>query len=346
MSPQEKVQTALFSEALYCKNEQKRPPIWIMRQAGRYMPEYKKIRAQYDFWDMCRIPEIASEVTLLPINLLDVDAAVLFSDILLIVEALGRGVSFEDKIGPVIDRPITCERDIDLLPQIAVEEKLSFITEIIHNLKGTLKVPLIGLCGGPFTVASYLIEGMSSKTLKLTKKWAFQQEASFHKLLDKIADLSIEFINLQIDAGADAVQIFDSWANFLAYPQFLDFSLRYLNKICNGIKDPNFPLILFAKGSSIFAKELATTSAKALSIDWNAHLPDIRQIVGPQVALQGNLDPFVLYGNKETITREAKKLLHDMEGDKGFIFNLGHGVLPDLAFDNVRHLVDLVKSHA
>lgn len=334
----------LFLKALHCQNSQ-RAPVWLMRQAGRYMPEYQALRSKYSFLEMCHHPELIAEVTQMPLKAFGVDAAILFSDILVIPEALDIGLRFEDKVGPVIERPIRSKEDIAKLPTSSLTEKLSFVAEGIQQLVPHLNVPLIGFCGGPFTVASYMIEGGSSRDLKKTKQWMIRNPESFHQLLTLIADHSIDYLNMQIAAGVDALQIFDSWAYFLDYPRFHEFSLAYLQRILKGLKE-KIPVIIFCRGSSVFASDIAQINPAGISVDWQADLRKIRAEVPPTIALQGNLDPDILYASPPVIQKEVKRILHNMKGDPGFIFNLGHGILPDIPYESVRCLVDTVKNYA
>ncbi len=315
--------------------ESGRPPVWIMRQAGRYMPEYRALRARHSFLEMVHTPEIAAEVTLLPIQQLDVDAAILFSDILTVAEALGVGLRFDEGVGPVVERPI---REASQIPSHC--EDLSYVGEAIRLLIPQLKVPLIGFAGGPFTVASYLVEGGSSRDLKKTKQWMLRDPQGFHKLLARITDITIDYLRMQADAGVNALQLFDSWAMHLAHPHFKEFSLRYLKRVVDELQR-DVPMILFCRGSSVFAEELAGV-APAVGLDWNCDLQAMRKRL-PGVTLQGNLDPFVLYAPHETIRREVRALMESMAGDPAYIFNLGHGVSPDMTVDSVRVLVDTVK---
>lgn len=332
-----------FLEALHGRNTG-RPPVWLMRQAGRYMPEYRAIRSKHSFLEMCHQPELIVEVTKLPLKAFQMDAAILFSDILMIPEALEVGLRFDDGVGPVIERPLRSINDVRNLPAIDAKEKLQFVAKGISLLKKEIDVPLIGFCGAPFTVASYMIEGGSSKTLKKTKEWMLRDPEGFHALLDKIADHSIHYLQMQIDAGVDAVQIFDSWANYLGHRQFREFSWGYLQKILQGLKRPT-PTLLFCRGSSVFAPDLAQLKPNAISLDWNANLDAMRKVIPQSIALQGNLDPDILYASKETIQREVRHLLDQRKGDPAYIFNLGHGISPDMPYENVRTLVQTVQTY-
>lgn len=329
----------LILDALKGQNHS-RAPVWLMRQAGRYMASYRAIRQKYSFLEMCHQPELITQVTLLPIETFGMDAAILFSDILVVAEAMGLGLQIEDGVGPIITRPIRDVEDIRSLPAPDMA-KLDFVRKGIENVKPMLKVPLLGFCGAPFTVASYLIEGGTSRDHKKTKQWMMRDPDSFHLLLKKIADWSIAYLNLQIAAGIDALQIFDSWAYVLAHAQFREFSLAYLEYILNGINP--IPVILFCRGSSVFAPQLAEIKPAAISLDWNCDITAMRAHIPSTIALQGNLDPMILYAPHQTIRREVNTILDGMANDKAFIFNLGHGLLPDIPEDAVRVLVDCVK---
>lgn len=332
----------LLIDALHCRNHS-RPPIWIMRQAGRYMPEYRELRKRYSFLEMCHHPELIAKVTQLPIQAFGMDAAILFSDILVIPEALKVGLKFEDGVGPIIERPLSSPESIKKLPHIDMKEALNYVKQGISLLKPSLEVPLIGFCGAPFTLASYMIEGKASQNLLKTKQWMLRDPDSFHALLDLLAECAISFLEMQVEAGVQAVQIFDSWAGVLGYAQFKEFSLAYLDKIMKKIQ-PKVPVILFCKGSSTFAFDIAKISPNAISVDWNANLSAMRPTIPPTIALQGNLDPDILYGPTATIKNEASRLLQSMHGDPGFIFNLGHGITPDTPVEAVRTLVECVKT--
>ncbi len=333
----------LLLQALQGRNAG-RPPIWLMRQAGRYMPEYRALRAKHSFLEMCRNPELAVEITQLPVRVFEMDAAILFSDILVVAEALGVGLRFEDKLGPIIERPLRNAQDVDQLPQVEVSEKLDYVGQAVRQLRTCLKAPLIGFCGAPFTVASYMIEGGSSRDLKRTKQWMLRDPASFHRLLSKIADCTIAYLRLQIESGIQAIQIFDSWAHFLGHMQFREFSLAYLEKLLQGVHASKIPVVLYCRGSSVFAQQMAALNPAAISLDWQVDITQLRQTIPATVALQGNLDPDILYAEPFVIRQEATRILRGMRRDKGYIFNLGHGVHPDTPTDAVKILVECVKS--
>lgn len=334
---------SLFLKALRGQNSG-RPPVWLMRQAGRYMPEFRKIRAKHSFLEVCHDPELACEVTLLPLRVFNFDAAILFSDILILAEALQLGLRFEEKVGPVFERPITQPADIDNLPTLDVHSSLDFVAKAIQLLLPKLKVPLIGFCGAPFTIASYMIEGGSSRDLKKTKQWLLRDPESFHRLLHIVTQYTCEYMRLQAKAGVHAFQIFDSWANVLAHQQFREFSLPYLQILLKEFAVTQVPVILFCRGSSVFAPQLAEIQPAGISLDWNGYLPHIRQQIPSNIALQGNLDPDILYGPQKLIKREIKDMLKSMKGDPAYIFNLGHGIHPDIPVEAVHTLVDTVMT--
>lgn len=333
----------VFLQALYCRNALG-PPIWLMRQAGRHLASYRALRQRYSFLQMCHEPDLIAQVTLLPIEAYDMDAAILFSDILVVAEAMGMGLRFEEQVGPIIERPISNRQDVESIPSPDIV-KLQFVAQGIRQLKKQLQVPLIGFCGAPFTVASYIIEGKTSRDLKKTKRWMLQDPQGFHDLLQKIADWSIAYLNLQIEAGVDTVQIFDSWANSLSYYSFCEFSLAYLKELLKGIRATSIPAIVFCRGSSVFAPQLATLQPAGIGLDWNCQMAAMRRLIPSSIALQGNVDPAILYAPLPRIENEVQCLLDEMEGDPGFIFNLGHGIPPDVSEEAVKTLVHCVKKN-
>jgi uroporphyrinogen decarboxylase len=324
-----------------------RPPVWMMRQAGRFMKEYWDIKNKYSFLEMCKTPEIAADVTMLPIDLLDVDAAILFSDILVTAEAMGGQLSFEAGVGPLFANPVKNEADIDALLVDGTEDRLKYVADAIkviqQRLNGTK--PLIGFAGAPFTVMSYLIEGGSSKDFKKTKLFIHNQPALAHKLLQKIADVTVLYLNMQIAAGVNALQLFDSWAMALSWDDYTEFSHQYNAQILSKLNRTGIPIISFCKGSSVFAPLMAEAKPDVISIDWNADLLNMKKVLPANIAVQGNLDPFVLYADKKVIKERIYKLFDRMKGTDGFIFNLGHGIMPDIPFDNVKFAIDTIKEY-
>ncbi|MEO8796148.1 MAG: uroporphyrinogen decarboxylase [Daejeonella sp.] len=337
------MQDSLFMRAAFSKQTE-RPPVWMMRQAGRFMPEYWEIKNKYSFLEMCKTPELAADVTMLPVNLLDIDAAILFSDILVTAEAMGGDLSFTQGIGPRFANPVRNQNDIDNL-LTDVDDKLQYVADAIKVIQQRLdgKIPLIGFAGAPFTVMSYLVEGGSSKDFKLTKLMLHNHPEMAHQLLSKIAKVTADYLNLQIEAGVNAIQIFDSWAMALSWDDYTEFSHRYINEIISKLNRKDIPVISFCKGSSVFAPLMAQTKPDVISVDWNADLLNIKKSLPQGIAVQGNLDPHILYADKTVIKKQIHKLFERMRGENGFIFNLGHGIMPDIPFDNVKYAVETIK---
>ena len=322
-----------------------RPPVWMMRQAGRFMKEYWDIKNRYSFMEMCKTPELATEVTLLPVNLLKTDAAIMFSDILVTAEAMGGQLTFANGVGPVFANTVRNKQDIENLIIPDVEISLAYVKDMIKMVKIELnnKLPLIGFAGAPFTVMSYLVEGKSSKDFKLTKLFIHNQPALAHILLQKIADVTVDYLNMQIAAGVDAVQLFDSWALALSWDDYKEFSHQYNVQIISRLTRNNIPVISFCKGSSVFAPLMAESKPDVISVDWNADLLTIKKLLPKNIAVQGNLDPHILYADKGVIKKRIHKLFEDMRGENGFIFNLGHGIMPDIPFENVQYAFEVVR---
>jgi uroporphyrinogen decarboxylase len=337
---------SLFIKAAFGEATE-RPPVWMMRQAGRFMKEYWDIKNKYSFLEMCKTPELAADVTMLPVNLLDIDAAILFSDILVTGEAMGGDLSFTANIGPRFANPVRTQKDIDNL-QVNVGDKLQYVADAIKVIQQRLngKIPLIGFAGAPFTVMSYLVEGGSSKDFKLTKLMLHNEPAMAHQLLSKIAQVTADYLNLQIAAGVNAIQIFDSWAQALAWDDYKEFSHRYIVEIISKLNRKDIPVISFCKGSSVFAPLMAEAKPDVISIDWNVDLLDIKKRLPKGMAVQGNLDPHILYADKSVIKDRIHKLFERMRGEPGFIFNLGHGIMPDIPFDNVKYAVQIIKEYS
>jgi len=321
-----------------------RPPVWMMRQAGRFMKEYWEIKNKYSFLEMCKTPEIAADVTMLPIDLLGVDAAILFSDILVTAEAMGGDLSFEQGVGPRFANPVRNLKDAENL-SVDCLDKLQYVGDAIQVIQQRLdgKVPLIGFAGAPFTILSYLVEGGSSKDFKLTKTLLNNEPELAHYILQKIADVTIAYLNMQIEAGVNALQLFDSWALALSWNDYQEFAHKYNKYIIENLNRQNVPIISFCKGSSVFAPLMAETNPDVVSVDWNADLLNIKKSLPKGMAVQGNLDPFVLYADKAVIKKKILDLFERMRGEEGFIFNLGHGIMPDIPFDNVKYAVEVIK---
>jgi uroporphyrinogen decarboxylase len=334
---------SLFIKA--CKGEKtERTPVWIMRQAGRYLPEYRAIREKHDFLTMCKTPELASDVTVQPIDIIKTDAAILFSDILVIPEAMGMKLEIVDKTGPVFDQPIRAASDIGKLNRENVVERLEYVMQAVRMTKEKLenRVPLIGFSGSPWTLAAYMVEGRGSKNFEIIKSFIYNEPAAAHRLLKILADAVIEYLNAKIAAGCDAVQIFDTWASILSPTDFEEFSLFYIRYICENLETNGAPVIVFAKGVSSY-KNLAELKCDVLGVDWQRNIGDVRREIAGAKSLQGNLDPTILYAPKEKIRTETKRILDSYGAGGGHIFNLGHGITPKTPVENVQYFVECVK---
>jgi uroporphyrinogen decarboxylase len=332
----------LLLRALRCE-EVARPPVWLMRQAGRYMPQYRQLRQRYSLETLFHTPELAAQITRQPLEHLGVDAAILFSDILVIAEALGLDVFFPDQGGPRVEPAVHTPADVAQLAAISVEESLSYVFDTIRLLKRDLSVPLIGFCGAPFTVASYFIDSSSKHGFERTHCWMREDPETFHALLDKITQSTIAYLKGQVAAGVDALQIFDSWANQLDDEQFPAFSARYLQQILDALRDSQVPIILFCRGSSLRPEALSRLKPAGISFDWHRSMPELRAIVPQEIAVQGNFDPEFLKRPPQEIRAGVQELLHAMRGEKGWIVNLGHGVTPDIPVEHVRSFVEAVR---
>lgn len=329
-----------FIQALKCEPLEK-PPVWLMRQAGRCLPSYRALRARHSIERLFRTPELAAQVTLLPCAVLDVDAAILFSDILAIVEMFGLTLSFPEGHGPQIAPCIKTEKDVEELSLTAGIEALSYLQETIPLVKRGITLPLIGLCGGPFSVATYLLAPTHAQGVQKAKEWIHTAPHTFHGLLQKLTEASIAFLQLQIEAGCDVVQIFDSWANALEGDALEAFSLRYLRQMIQAV---SVPVIVFSRGSSKIPEQLSALEPAGISFDWHESIATLRARVPCHIAVQGNLDPQVLKRGGSALRRETRAQLTSMQGKRGYIVNLGHGVLPDTPLAHVQCFVDTVKS--
>ncbi len=310
-----------------------RTPVWMMRQAGRYLPEYKATRAQAgSFMDLCKSPELACEVTIQPLERFPLDAAILFSDILTIPDAMGLGLYFAEGEGPNFERPVRSAEDIAALFVPDPEQELRYVMDAVRTIRRELdgRVPLIGFAGSPWTLATYMVEGKSSKEYIHTKRMLYSDPASLHAILDVTARAVTDYLNGQIAAGAQAVMIFDSWGGALSHDAYQEFSLRYMEQIISGLNrqvDGNtIPVILFTKGGGLWLESMAATGCDALGLDWTIDIGDARRRVGDRVALQGNMDPAVLYGTPERIRTEVAQILERYGQGSGHVFNLGHGI--------------------
>ncbi|MCH7819661.1 MAG: uroporphyrinogen decarboxylase [Candidatus Marinimicrobia bacterium] len=337
----------MIIDAIKCKPVN-RTPIWIMRQAGRYLPQYRELRGKVTLLEAFHSPEIAAELTLQPIELLSVDAAIIYSDILLIPEALGMSLDYIPGKGPVFGNPLRSEPNVERLRiKSDFEDKLSFVSESIRNVKSKLdsSKPLIGFVGSPWTLAVYMIEGESSKSFVNAKTFIYKEPDLFKELLELLTEAVTRSLKLQINAGADLVQIFDSWAGLLNPQQFSDISLASMKEVIKNL-DGSVPVIVFAKGAGHSVDVLADSGADCLGIDWGTSLSESRKTVNNRVALQGNLDPVVLLSNPEKVREETIKVLEAYGKGNGHIFNLGHGILPETPVENVKTLIETVRSES
>lgn len=323
-----------------------RAPIWVMRQAGRYMPEYRAIRTKVpDFLTLCKTPELACEVTMLPIERFGFDAAILFSDILMIPEAMQLGLDFIQNEGPVFAKVVTSKRDIEQLPTLDPEQDMPYIVGSVRLIKQTLaqKIPLIGFAGSPWTVATYMVEGKTSKQHNKIRGMVYSAPDLVHQLLAHLTTETIKYLQAQISAGVDCVMLFDTWGGVLDDHLYQQFSLQYMQQIVTAL---DIPVILFTKNGGRCLLQQAQTGCAGLGLDWTANLSQAKKAVGNMVALQGNLDPAVLYAAPETIVAKAKQILDVYSGEPGFIFNLGHGITPDIPPEHVQVLVETVQNYA
>ncbi|MCX7913806.1 MAG: uroporphyrinogen decarboxylase [Thermodesulfovibrionales bacterium] len=318
-------------------------PVWIMRQAGRYLPEYLKVREKVDFLTLCKTPHLAAEVTIQPLDILRVDAAILFSDILIPLEPMGFKLQFSETKGPIIHNPVSTADDIKRLRNINPEEDLPFVIETIRILLKNISVPLIGFAGAPFTVATYLIEGGSSKNFLKTKRMLYQSTEDFLELMELITDNTIKYLLSQIKAGVHAIQLFDTWAGILTPYDFSKYSLPYIKRIISAI-DHSVPIIYFAFNSSSLLDLIKNLSAEVIGIDWRIEISNAIKRLGKTACVQGNLDPCILFGDEELIKERVLRILKGAKKAKGHIFNLGHGILPETPVNKAIFMVETVHN--
>jgi uroporphyrinogen decarboxylase len=326
-----------------------RTPVWIMRQAGRYLPEYREIRAQAgSFMALCTNPELACEVTLQPLRRFPLDAAILFSDILTIPDAMGLGLYFVEGEGPKFERVVDSAASVAALPQPDPNQELSYVMDAVSLIRRELNgsVPLIGFSGSPWTLATYMVEGGSSKNFGKIKAMIYDQPATAHALLEKLAITVTDYLNAQIEAGAQAVQIFDSWGGTLSYNSFNEFSLNYIQRIVSGLNQApdgtDVPVIVFCKGCNGHLEAIADTGCHAAGVDWTIALSQARSRIGDRVALQGNMDPSILLASPEVIRQQVAETLASFGHGNGHVFNLGHGITPDVKPENLGALLDAI----
>ena len=338
------IQNTLILQMLEGK-QTSRKPVWLMRQAGRILPEYRAIRNRLSgFIELVTTPELAAEVTIQPVDILGVDAAIIFSDILVIPEAMGLPYTMQEKKGPLFPNVIKSEEDIQKLRIADPEEHLAYVLEAIRITKKNLqgRVPLIGFAGAPWTIFAYMVEGQGSKTFSQAKRMLYQRPDLSHKLLDKITQSTIAYLKAQVKAGANLVQVFDSWAGLLSPAQYEVFAQKYIQQICNAVQE--VPVIVFAKGAHFAIESLSKLNNQAIGLDWTLDPQKIREQVGNDKVLQGNLDPCMLYAPDEVLVKETQKML-DSFGDKQIV-NLGHGVYPDTNPEKVKLFIQTVKEYS
>ena len=327
------------------KEKIERPPVWMMRQAGRYLPDYIKLRNKYDFFTRVQTPELATQITLQPVDQVGVDAAIIFSDILVIPQAMGLEVLMEEGKGPSLPKTIKTKNDIDALIIDGAEESLSYVMNALSLTKKELngRVPLIGFAGAPWTILCYMIEGKGSKTWDKAKQFAYTETALAHQLLQKITTITIQYLKAQVKAGADTVQVFDSWSGSLSPADFKIFAQPYLLQIADALKD-DAPVILFPKGSWYALKELSESSAAGIGIDWCVAPQLARELTGNRITLQGNFDPAKLLAPIPEIKKAVKEMI-DAFGIQNYVANLGHGITPNVPVDHAKAFVDAVKEY-
>ena len=323
-----------------------RPPVWLMRQAGRYLPEYRELKSKYDFITLVKTPELATEITLQPLKRFPLDAAIIFSDILVIPEALGQPYNFRDGGGIQMEYCLSNKSQIEALDDSAITEKLNYVSEALKLTKKSIgdTKALLGFCGSPWTLACYMIDGGSSPDFSRTAQFAQRNPKEFSLLMEKLSQSIIHYLNMQIDAGVDCVQIFDSWASVCTESNYYSQSLKWIHTIIDGLKKP-IPVILYAKGMNHCLNQQLKTGAKILSLDWTISLKDAARETNNQCALQGNLDPQFLTTDPSTVKKETESLLKMSESLKGHIFNLGHGMLPTAKVECVEALLETVTNY-
>jgi uroporphyrinogen decarboxylase len=323
-------------------------PVWFMRQAGRYLPEYRAIRDRYSLLEICARPEVAAEVTMQPVTRLGVDAAILFADILLPLVPMGLRLEFQAGEGPVIHNPVRSAADVDGLSPVEPRESLASVLDTVRLVRAALPegVPLIGFAGAPFTMASYAIEGGSSRHFIETKRFMYSQPEAWHRLLSRLSDVVADYLMAQIEAGAQAIQLFDSWVGALAASEYQEYVLPHTRRILERIDRLGVPAIHFGVGTQPLLELMAEAGGDVIGLDWRVPLEEGWRRLGPDAAVQGNLDPTALFAPLPILTRKVRSILEQAAGRPGHIFNLGHGILPGTPVDNVRAVVDLVHEYS
>ncbi len=338
------IKNDLFLRALKGESVE-RPPVWMMRQAGRFLPEFMEIREKYDFFTRCQTPELASEITVQPIRRFGMDAAILFSDILVIPQAMNIEVQMKPDFGPYLPKPIRSQKDVDaaIVPDVTVA--LDYVVKAIIATKEKLnnEVPLIGFAGSPWTILCYCVQGQGSKTFDKAKEFCFTQPLAAHRLLQKITDTTIAYLKAKVRAGVDVVQVFDSWGGMLSPVDYQEFSWQYIQQIIDALKE-EAPVIVFGKGCWFALGDMARSGAAALGVDWTCSAKNARYLTGGNITLQGNLDPARLLSPPADIKKMATQMIDEFGKDK-YIVNLGHGILPNIPLENAKAFIDAVKEY-
>ena len=338
------IKNDLFLKALKGESVE-RPPVWMMRQAGRYLPDFMKLKEKYDFFTRCRTPELATEITVMPIHQVGTDAAILFSDILVVPQAMNIEVEMKPGVGPWLPNPVRTMEDGNQVIVPDVQESLGYVMEAVKMTKQELneEVPLIGFAGSPWTILCYAVQGQGSKNFDLAKKFCFTNPQAAHTLLQKITDTTIAYLKAKVEAGVDAVQVFDSWGGMLSPADYQEFSWKYIQQIIDALNG-EIPVIVFGQGCWFALNKMAVSGAAALGVDWTCSPENARKFTGGEITLQGNFDPSRLYSPPS----EIKKMVHQMINDFGknkYIVNLGHGILPDIPVENAIAFVEAVKEY-
>ncbi len=339
-----KIKNDLFLRALKGETVE-RPPVWMMRQAGRYLPEFMKIKEKYDFFTRCQTPELASEITVQPIRRFGMDAAILFSDILVIPQAMGIEVQMKPDFGPYLPKPIRNETDVEQVLIPDVNEELDYVMQAIAATREKLhdEIPLIGFAGSPWTILCYCVQGQGSKTFDKAKEFCFTQPVAAHNLLQKITDTTISYLKAKVKAGVNAVQVFDSWGGMLSPVDYQEYSWFYIQQIIDALKDET-QVIVFGKGCWFALGDMAKSGAAALGVDWTCSAQNARTLTGGKITLQGNFDPARLLSPTDVIKKMVTQMIDDFGKDK-YVVNLGHGILPNVPVENARAFIDAVKEY-
>ncbi|MBR9855051.1 MAG: uroporphyrinogen decarboxylase [Algicola sp.] len=338
------IKNDLFLKALKGETVE-RPPVWMMRQAGRYLPEFMELKEKYDFFTRCRTPELASEITVQPIRRYGMDAAILFSDILVIPQAMDIEVEMKPNFGPYLPNPIRSQEDLDKVIVPDIQDSLGYVMDAIEMTKEKLndEIPLIGFAGSPWTILCYCVEGQGSKSFDKARGFCFTQPKAAHELLQKITDTTIAYLKAKVKAGVNAVQVFDSWGGMLSPVDYQEFSWKYIQQIVDALKE-EAPVIVFGKGCWFALKEMANSGASAVGVDWTCSAQNARYLTGGNITLQGNFDPARLLSPPEKIKEMVTQMISDFGKDK-YIVNLGHGILPNIPIENAKAFIDAVKEY-